>query len=571
MNLDLPEILRAARGDSPVDLLLANARVVDVFTGEVREASVAVHGGLVVGFGEREAREVLDLGGRHLAPGLMDGHVHLESSMVTPGEYARAVVPRGTTTVIADPHEIGNVCGAAGIDFLRAGNAVSPLEIRVMLPSCVPATDMETSGARLEAADLERLFEREGVLGLGEVMDFPGVVRGDARVLAKLRAAGSRPVDGHAPGLSGPDLHAYVAAGIGSDHECTNAAEALEKLRLGMRLMLREGSVTRDLEALVPAVTPWTLRRCLLVTDDREPEDLLREGHMDFLVRKAVRLGLDPVAALTMATLNTAEYFGLRNVGAVAPGHFADLVVLDDLRECRVDLVFKRGRLVARGGRPLWDRVPQDLGGVGSSVALGGVSEESFRIPAAGTRARVIELVPDQIVTRHAVEVAPLRDGRVVADPGRDLLKLAVLERHHGSGGVGLGLVRGFGLQRGALASTVAHDSHNLVVVGADDASMLLAVREVERMGGGLVAAADGQVLARLPMPVAGLMSDRPLEEVDEAVQALHAAARSLGARPGRPYMALAFLALPVVPALKLTDLGLVDVERFEQVGLFAD
>lgn len=566
---DLPELLRAARGLTPVDLLLTNARVVNVFTGEVLESSVAVHAGHVVGFGDREARETIDLEGRHLAPGLIDGHVHLESSMVTPGEYARAVVPRGTTTVIADPHEIGNVCGAAGIDFILQGKAVSPLEIRVMLPSCVPATGMETSGARLDAADLLALFDREHVLGLGEVMDFPGVVNGDPGVLAKLAAAGARPIDGHAPGLTGRDLHAYVTAGIGSDHECTRADEAVEKLRLGMHLMLREGSVTRDLEALLPAVTPRTLRRCLLVTDDREPEDLLHEGHMDFLVRKAVRLGLDPVAALTMATLNTAEYFGLARVGAVAPGYQADLIVLDDLRECRVDLVFKRGRLVAAQGQPRWERVPQATGALTASVNLAPVPPAAFRIPATGAQARVIELVPDQIVTRQLVEPVTLQQGEVVADPSRDLLKLAVLERHHATGHVGLALVRGFGLQRGALASTVAHDSHNLVVVGADDASMHLAVQELARMQGGLVAVADGRVLARLPLPVGGLMSDRPLEEVRDAVQALHAAARSLGGVPPRPFMSLAFLALPVVPSLKLTDLGLVDVEKFAQVGLF--
>lgn len=566
---DLPELLRAARGLVPVDLMLTKARVVNVFTGEVLESSVAVHAGLVVGFGEREARETIDLGGRHVAPGLIDGHVHLESSMVTPGEYARAVVPRGTTTVIADPHEIGNVCGSAGIDFIVQGNAVSPLEIRVMLPSCVPATGMETPGARLDASDLAPLFRLDEVLGLGEVMDFPGVVNGDPGVLAKLRAAGARPIDGHAPGLAGRDLHAYVTAGIGSDHECTRADEALEKLRLGMHLMLREGSVTRDLEALLPAVTPRTLRRCLLVTDDREPEDLLHEGHMDFLVRKAVRLGLDPVAALTMATLNTAEYFGLARLGAVAPGFHADLVVLDDLRECRVDLVFKRGRLVASGGRPRWERVPQPAGALTATMNLAPVPAEAFRIPATGSEARIIELVPDQIVTRQRVEAVTTRHGEAVADPARDLLKLAVLERHHATGHLGLALVRGFGLQRGALASTVAHDSHNLVVVGADDDSMHLAVRELARMQGGLVAVADGRVLARLPLPVAGLVSDRPLEEVRDAVQQLHAAARSLGCVPARPFMSLAFLALPVVPSLKLTDLGLVDVDRFVQVGLF--
>jgi len=523
----------------------------------------------VVGFGPRQARETLDLGGRHLAPGLIDGHMHLESSMVTPGEFARAVVPRGTTTIVADPHELANVCGLEGIDYILRGNELSPLEIRVMLPSCVPATTMESAGARLAAEDLAPILEHPMVAGLGEVMDFPGVIGADERTLAKLRVAQGLPVDGHAPGLSGRDLEAYVAAGIGSDHECTGPAEALEKLRLGMHLMLREGSVTRDLDALIPAVTAQTARRCMLVTDDREPEDLLGEGHMDFLVRKAVRLGLDPVQALTMASLNAAEYFGLRGLGAVAPGYQADLVVLDDLSTCQVDLVFKAGHLVGRGGQPLWERRNLPASSLANRVRLGLFSLDSLAIPARTGRVRVLEMIPDQIVTRHLVEEAPLRDGRVVSDPSRDLLKLAVLERHHATGHVGLGLVRGFGLKRGALASTVAHDSHNLVVVGVEDEDLHLAACEARRLGGGLVVVAEGRVLASLPLPVAGLMSDRPLEEVRDAVRALHRAAGLLGCDLPRPFMSLAFLALPVIPALKLTDLGLVDVQAFRQVDLF--
>ncbi len=566
---DLPEILHAARGSVPVDLLLENARVVNVFTGEILPSSVAIHRGRVVGFGPRPAYRTLDLGGRHLAPGLIDGHMHLESSMVTPGEFARAVVPRGTTTVVADPHELANVCGLEGIEYVLRGNGDSPLEIRVMLPSCVPATAMENAGACLAAEDLAPALAHPMVAGLGEVMDFPGVVGADERILAKLRLAEGRPVDGHAPGLSGRDLEAYVAAGIGSDHECTRAAEALEKLRLGMRLMLREGSVTRDLEALLPAVTGQTARRCMLVTDDREPEDLLGEGHMDFLVRKAVRLGLDPVQAWTMASLNPAEYFGLRGLGAVAPGYQADLVVLEDLPTCRVDLVFKAGRLVAQGGQPLWERCASPPGSLANRVNLGPFSPETLAIPAGTGRVRVLEMIPDQIVTRHLLEEAPLRDGYVVSDPSRDLLKLAVLERHHATGHVGLGLVRGFGLKRGALASTVAHDSHNLVVVGVEDADLHLAVCEARRLGGGLVAVAEGRVLASLPLPVAGLISDRPLEEVRDAVRVLHRAVGQLGCNLPRPFMSLAFLALPVIPALKLTDLGLVDVQTFQRVDLF--
>lgn len=541
----------------------------NLFTGEILDSAVAVHRGRIVGFGPREAVEVLDLGGRHLVPGLIDGHMHLESSMVTPGEFARGVVPRGTTTVVADPHEFANVCGMDGVEFVRRGNEVSPLEIQVMLPSCVPATGMETSGARLEARDLEEALTRPNVLGLGEVMNFPGVLQADEPVLAKLRAAFGRPVDGHAPGLSGPDLHAYVAAGIGSDHECTTSEEALEKLRAGMHVMLREGSVTRDLEALAPVVNARTVDRCMLVTDDREPEDLLEEGHMDFLIRKAVGLGIPPLQALGMATLNPARYFGLKGLGAIAPGYQADLVVCEDLRDFRADLVFKRGRLVARGGEPLWERRPQDAGALSNRVHLGPLGPNALEIPARGSRIRVIELVPDQIVTRQVLLEPKVVEGRVVSDPGRDLLRLAVLERHHGTGRIGLGMARGFGLRRGALASTVAHDSHNLALVGVEEADLRLAIAEIQRLGGGLVAVAEGEVLARLPLPVAGLVCDRPLGEVREAIRALHDAARSMGCRLPRPFMSLAFLALAVVPALKLTDRGLVDVEAFRLVDLF--
>jgi len=566
---DLPEILQAARGRIPVDLLLTGARVANLFTGEILDSAVAVHRGRIVGFGPREAVEVLDLGGRHLVPGLIDGHVHIESSMVTPGEFARAVVPRGTTTVVADPHEFANVCGMDGVEFVRRGNDVSPLEIQVMLPSCVPATGMETSGARLDARDLEEALTRPNVLGLGEVMDYPGVLSADEAVLAKLRVAAGRPVDGHAPGLSGPDLHAYVAAGIGSDHECTTAQEALEKLRVGMHIMLREGSVTRDLEALLPVVNAQTVARCMLVTDDREPEDLLEEGHMDFLVRKAVGLGLPPLQALSMVSLNPARYFGLRGLGAIAPGYQADLVVCNDLRDFRADLVFKRGRLVARGGQAQWERQAQDAAALSNRVHLGPLGPDALEIPARGPRIRVIDLVPDQIVTRQVLLEPKVVEGRVVSDPGRDLLRLAVLERHHGTGRIGLGMARGFGLKRGALASTVAHDSHNLAVVGVDEADLRLAIAEVQRLGGGLVAVADGEVLASLPLPVAGLVCDRPLTEVREAIRLLHEAAESLGCLLPRPFMSLAFLALPVVPTLKLTDRGLVDVEAFRLVDLF--
>jgi adenine deaminase len=565
----LEDLIAAGRGEIPADLVLVGGRVVDVFSGEILEASVAVHQGQVVGLGDYRGHETVDLQGRYLAPGLLDGHMHLESSMVIPTQFARAVVPHGTTTVVVDPHEIANVLGTLGVEFILGANGLTPLEIYAVVPSCVPATEMETSGARLTADDVARLLQRQGVLGLGEMMDFPAVLGRDPATLAKLRASRGRPIDGHCPRLTGRDLCAYIAAGPRSDHESTSADEAREKLRLGMYVMLREGSVTRDVQALLPVVSAFTLRRCLFVTDDREPVDLLGEGHIDFAVRKAVRLGLDPVWALTMASLNTAQYFGLRHLGAVAPGYQADLIVLDNLQDLHVEMVFKAGRLVARQGRALWDDVPMDTSAVTDTVRLAPLDAQALRLGGSGGSAHVIGVLPNQILTRHQRVEVVARNGVVAADPERDLLKLAVVERHHASGRVGLGLVSGFGMKRGALASTVAHDSHNLIIVGASDEDMLHAAEEIRRLQGGLVAVAGGRVLAELPLPVAGLMSDRPLTEVRDAMERLFRAARDLGCTTPSPYMALSFLALPVIPALKLTDQGLVDVERFQKIPLF--
>ncbi|MBI3928188.1 MAG: adenine deaminase [Armatimonadetes bacterium] len=560
--------IRTARGEDVADLLLTGGRIVDVFSGEMLEADVAVSDGIVVGFGEYRARETLSLAGKVLVPGFIDAHMHLESSMVTPDQYARAVVPRGTTTIVIDPHEIANVKGLDGIRYMLGASRGLPLDVNVMVPSCVPATGMETSGARLEAQDLATLSDPR-IRGLAEVMDFPAVVHGEAGMLRKIRMAAGGRIDGHSPGLSGKELCAYLTAGVESDHECTTAEEALEKLRLGMHIFMREGSATRDLEALLPIVRPERLSRIMLCTDDREPADLLNEGHIDFVLRKAMRLGCYPPHAFTMATLSPAEYFRLGRVGAIAPGYRADLVVLDDLREVRVSEVFKDGKLVARDGVPLWESAPTDSDAVRDTVRIAPLGEEAFRIPARGLRAHVIGLIPQKIVTEHLVEDAPVSDQEVVADPGRDLLKLAVVERHHATGRIGLGLVRGFGIRRGALASTVGHDSHNLILVGADDASMRQAAGRIVQLGGGWVAVAGGKVLAELALPIGGLMSDRPLEEVKNANERLYQATLEMGGTTPNPFMSLSFLALPVVPALKLTDRGLVDVEKFQLIDLF--
>ncbi len=564
--MELEPLIAVARGEQPADLLLKNAQLVNVLSGEVHPADIAIWGGRIVGLGPYPAHGTVDLGGRFVCPGFLDAHVHLESSMVQPAEFARAVVPHGTTGVICDPHEIANVLGGDGVRYILDAGADLPLQVYVMAPSCVPATHLETAGAELTVAEIAELLKHERVLGLAEMMNYPGVLLRVPAVLEKLRIAGDRPIDGHAPGLTGPDLNAYIAAGIRSDHECTTLDEAREKLRRGMHLFIREGTTARNLHALLPLVTPANAPLCHWCTDDRHPDTLLSEGHVDDLVRQAIAGGMDPVTAIQMATINTARYFGLRDVGAVAPGFRADLLVLSDLSAVRVDLVFAAGKMAAREGAYLRPVVP--VPPPGNPVRVD-VAALDLTIPAGEGPARVIGVIPNQIVTDDLRLEPTLTDGQVASDPARDLLKIAVIERHRGTGQVGLGLVQGMGLKRGAIASSVAHDSHNLVVIGAEDAEMRAAIAAVVEMGGGQVVVADGQVQAACPLPIAGLMSDRPLKEVRDRVAALTGAAHALGCTLPDPLMTMSFLALPVIPALKLTDKGLVDVNRFDLVPLF--
>ena len=570
--MELPHLLAAARGDRPADLLLRNAGLVNVFSGEVLATEIAIAGGLIAGFGRGyDSLEEIDLEGRFVAPGFLDAHVHIESSMVPPAEFARAVVPRGVTTVVTDPHEIANVLGLAGIRFMLEQSEGAPLDVLVNAPSCVPATPLETSGARLEADELATLLAHPKVLGLAEVMNYPGVIAGNAEVLAKLHTFRGRPIDGHCPGLSGHGLNAYAAAGIGNDHECTAVEEALGKLRAGLTIFLREATNARNLRALLPLVSPLTERRLCLCTDDRHPADLLEEGSIDHLIRIAIAGGVDPVVAIRMATLNPAEHYGLHDRGAIAPGRRADLVVFRDLAAPRAEMVFRCGKLVAQDGQLLDGGLDRSRQYVPSLPPTVHVDPErlDFTIRAAGGNVRVIGAIADQLITESLVMEAALRNGHAVADPGRDLLKMAVVERHRNTGRMGLGFVRGLGLKRGAIAGTVAHDHHNLVVIGADDASMRTAALAVANAGGGLAAAEGEHVLALLPLPLAGLMSDRPIEEVRDDMRALLEAAHDLGTTLHNPYMAMSFLALEVIPALKLTDVGLVDVERLEVVPLF--
>lgn len=566
--MDLQTLVRHARGDAPADLLLENARVVNVLSGEIERANVAILETRILGLGDYDATEVMDLDGAFVAPGFIDAHVHIESSMVPPGEYARAVVPRGTTTVVTDPHEIANVLGLDGIRFMFDCAKYGPLSMYVMLSSCVPATGLETSGAVLHAEDLVPLKTDPWVRGLAEVMNYEGVLSGDAEVLLKLDLFRDGIVDGHAPQLGGKALQAYIASGIQSDHECTTADEALEKLRRGMMIFIREGSAARNLAALVPLVTPRTEHRFCFCTDDRQPSDLLDEGHIDHLVRASIARGVDPIIAIKLATWNAASYFRLYDRGAVSPGRRADLVVFDDLQSPRPRLVFRDGRLVARDNALLAPTRTTPMRGLRGTMNIAW-DRVNLRIKADGRRARVIGIIPDDLVTTELHEEIRIEEGWAVADPGRDLLKLAVIERHLASGATGLGFVRGLGLTRGALASSVAHDHHNLVVAGADDESMLTAARRVARMGGGMVAADGDRILAEVPLPMAGLMSNEPVEIVRDQVDNVLRAASSLGSPLHDPFMTMSFLALEVIPALKLTDRGLVHASKLEYVPLW--
>lgn len=570
--MNIETTVKSALGKVPVDLLLANCRIVNVFTGDIQTGSIAIADDTIVGIGEYEARSVRDLKGRYVAPGFIDAHVHIESSMASVTEFACRVVACGTTAVIADPHEIANVLGTAGIDYMLASAKGQPINIYYSLPSCVPATDLETSGARLSAADLEPYWRNGRVVALAEMMNFPGVLNGDPQVIAKLNAAraNNKPVDGHAPGLAGKELCAYAAAGIHSDHECTTADEAAEKLRAGMHIMIREGTTAKNLTALLPVVTAQSGRQLMWCTDDRHPHELLKNGHIDDMLRLAIARGIEPVLALQMATINPARYFGLHHLGAIAPGRQADLVVFSDLDAIKAEMVYCRGQLTAQMGKLLPNvkkpgpvRVPRAMNLDPAKVDL--------RIRAEGDRIRIIDIVPDQVVTGQSIVAVRRIDGLAVADPDRDLSKIAVVERYSGSARVGMGFVRGLNLSEGALASSVAHDSHNIIVAGTNDEDMHTAIAEIVRMGGGLVVASHMRVQASLALPIAGLMSAEPLEEIDRRMGVLMASARAMGTRLHDPFMTLAFLALAVIPELKITDSGLIDVNRFEPVPLFVN
>lgn len=558
MRSEWQRALAIARGDEPADLLFTNAQVVNVFTCELVQANVAIADGRIIGVGDyADARETVDLGGKYLAPSFIDGHIHIESSLLWITEFARAVVPHGTGAVVTDPHEIANVTGLAGFEaFLRA-SAGLPVGSFFTVPSCVPASPFETAGATMTAGDIASAFGLPNVIALGEMMNFPGVLAGDPDIRAKLDAAFGHRIDGHAPGVLNRSLDGYVLSGMTSDHESSSFEEARQKLERGMMLMLREGSSAKNMLDLLPLVTDTTFPRCCFASDDRDCTTLLHNGHMNETLRKAVAAGLDPLRAIRMATFNTADYWRLDGVGAIAPGYQANLVVLDDLTSFNVSKVYYQGTLVAEDGKPLFEAhsdVPEILR---DTVRMKSLSEGDLRLDPKRAK-RAVGAIDGQIVTR-LLDVAPkIADGEAVVDLERDLLKLICVERHNATGNVGVGYVQGFGLKRGALASSIAHDAHNIVAVGVSDADILAAVNAVAESRGGLAVVENGELVARMALPIAGILSDRPLEETAAAYHALEEAARGLGSTLGSPFGLLAFMALSVIPEARVTDQGFI-------------
>lgn len=565
-----------ARGVRPASLMLRGGRVLNIFTREIVEADLLIEGGVVaaVGSGYPAGEQVIDLAGGFVIPGFIDAHIHLESTLLLPAQFAAVVLPHGTTAVIADPHEIANVLGEVGVNYMLEAAEKLPLDLYFMAPSCVPSTDMETAGGELTPEQVERLLDHPRVLGLAEMMNFPGVIHGDQAVAAKIAAARRRgkPVDGHLPAMGGRELQAYLAAGISTDHEAVTAVEALEKVSCGMRVIIREGSAARNLSALLPAVKAAGSRWFMFGSDDKEAGELLSAGHIDELLRRAVAQGGDPFDAVEMASLNPALHYGLERRGAVAPGYRADLVVVDDLKNFRVRLVLKDGRVVAREGAPVVEIAAYPPGEeLLQTVRLARESRrDDFELKVGPGAVPVIGIIPEQIITEKLLlEPRRSENGFVRADPQRDIIKVAVVERHRRSGRVAVGLLRGLGLRRGAIASSVAHDSHNIIVAGVSEAAMAAAVSALARCGGGFAVVDEpAEPAALLPLPVAGIISTEPAAGVAAALEKVTAAAHALGAEPAQPFLTLSFLALPVIPHLKITDRGLFDVDSFSFIQL---
>ncbi|MGX6444899.1 adenine deaminase [Neobacillus sp. K501] len=567
-----------ASGREPADTVIKNGKIIDVFNGEIIEGDLAIVDGYFAGIGKFEGKKIVDAKGRFVSPAFIDGHVHIESSMVTASEFAKVLLPHGVTTVIADPHEIANVLGMSGIQYMLDSSENLPFDFYFMLPSCVPAKSFENSGARLDAKDLKPFFQHPRVLGLAEVMNFPAVLQAEEDMLTKIvecMQAGKK-VDGHAAGLSANDLNVYLSAGIRTDHECTTAAEAKERLKRGMYLMIREGTVAKDLQPLIPVINAYNSRRCLFVTDDKHLDDLILDGSIDHNVRKAISLGVASITAIQMATINAAECFGLEEKGAIAPGYKADFILFDDLKKIKISQVFKDGVPIVENGVLITDIAnnhQKEAGFLTTTVHFDDVSAAQFQIPLKNKRANIIEIIPNSLITSHIVQqVETCPNGFFQPSIKTDQLKLAVMERHHLTGNIGLGIVKGLGLKSGAIATTIAHDSHNLIVSGTNDEDILTAVNAMKEMQGGLVIVQAGEILASLKLSIAGLMSEQSYQEVFSSLKEINQALEKLGAsKEFNPFLTLSFLSLPVIPELKLTDKGLFQISTFTHISIEAD
>ncbi len=571
----MSNIINVARGLEKADLVIKNASIVNVLSEEIHKGDIAISDGVIAGVGANySGKKEIDVNGAYVTPSFIDGHVHLESSMMLPQEFAKTVLPTGTTTVIIDPHEISNVLGLHGISFMHEAVKNLPLDVYTMLPSCVPATPFETSGFDLNSYDLSLLIDKPWVLGIAEMMNFPGVLNLDKNVISKLELAkeSGKCIDGHAPYLQGKDLCAYIASGVKSDHECTTPQEAIEKLRLGMYVMVREGTAAKDLDALIPLLKTCNTRKCIFVTDDRHPEDL--KEHINGMVRRAVEAGVDVIKAVQIGSLNTAEYFGLKNLGAVAPGYKADMLILPDLKTFKPDVVIKNGEVIAQNGK-LTITIPniEDLSMRGS-VNVRWITPEDFRIEAKDTKSetaevQALEIIPRQLITKSVISEVKIQNGNAVSNIENDTLKICVIERHRATGNIGRGFVKGFNLKCGAIASTVAHDSHNMIVIGTNDYDMYAAAVALIKCQGGKVVVKDGEIISQLPLPIAGLMSDRDFDFVVSKSEELNNAARSIGCTLEDPFMTMGFLSLPVIPELKVTDKGVFDTKQFGFIDIF--
>lgn len=569
----MSNIINVARGLEKADLVIKNANIVNVLSEEIHKGDIAICDGVIAGIGENYSGEKeIDINGAYVTPSFIDGHVHLESTMMLPKEFAKTVLPAGTTTVIIDPHEISNVLGLHGISFMHEAVKDLPMNVYTMLPSCVPATPFETSGFDLNSYDLSLLIDKPWVLGIAEMMNFPGVLNHDKNVMAKLELAKSRGkrIDGHAPYLSGKDLCGYIASGVKSDHECTTPEEAIEKLRLGVYVMIREGTAAKDLDALIPVLKTSNTRKCIFVTDDRHPADL--KEHINGMVRRAVEAGVNPIKAVQVASLNTAEYFGLKDLGAIAPGYKADLLVLPDLKTFKPDIVLKDGQVVAQDGKLAVEIPENDAIATRNSVNVRWITMDDFKIPTEGEglkQVRALEVIPHQLITKSVMSDVKVVDGNAVSNVDTDTLKICVIERHRATGNIGKGFVKGFNLKCGAIASTVAHDSHNMIVIGTNDFDMYTAAVALIKCQGGKVVVKDGKIISQLPLPIAGLMSDKEFDFVVEKCDELNKAAHSIGCKLEDPFMTMGFLSLPVIPELKITDKGVFDTNKFDFVDIF--